>query len=168
MTNQLSAISPSVTIHNGKAVTTSRQVASYFGKQHFHVIEKIKSLDCSAQFLTLNFSRVPFEHNGNQYEEYEMTKDGFVFLVMGFTGKKAAQFKEAYIAEFNRMEVELLSRSQKLNGKIVITIRDGEIYNTETLKEGDYYGPLESFFHIAKRAGYVVIDPDELIKKLNS
>ncbi len=41
-----------------------------------------------------------------------MTKDGFVFLVMGFTGKKAAAFKEAYIAEFNRMEAELCSIPQ--------------------------------------------------------
>lgn len=40
---------------------------------------------------------------------YTMTKDGFVFLIMGFTGKKAAAFKEAYIAEFNRMEAELYS-----------------------------------------------------------
>ncbi len=26
----------------------------------------------------------------------QMTRDGFVFLVMGFTGKEAARFKEAY------------------------------------------------------------------------
>ncbi|OAH95758.1 hypothetical protein AZH52_01600 [Proteus mirabilis] len=38
---------------------------------------------------------------------FQMTKNGFVFLVMGFTGKKAAQFKEAYISEFDRMEAEL-------------------------------------------------------------
>ncbi|MFS1538730.1 MAG: hypothetical protein ACL7BU_08610 [Candidatus Phlomobacter fragariae] len=42
----------------------------------------------------MHFSRVPFEHNGNVYEESEMTKNGFIFLVMGFTDKKAAQFKE--------------------------------------------------------------------------
>ncbi|MGK5614918.1 Rha family transcriptional regulator, partial [Proteus mirabilis] len=39
-------------------------------------------------------------------------KDGFIFLVMGFTGKKAVQFKEAYIAEFNRMEAQLLAPQQ--------------------------------------------------------
>ena len=33
-----------------------------------------------------------------------MTKDGFTFLVMGFTGKKAAKFKELYIRRFNEME----------------------------------------------------------------
>lgn len=33
-----------------------------------------------------------------------MTKDGFTFLVMGYRGKKAAKFKEAYIQRFNAME----------------------------------------------------------------
>ncbi|ACY84441.1 antirepressor protein [Edwardsiella piscicida] len=46
-----------------------------------------------------------------------MTKDGFVFLVMGFTGKKAAAFKEAYIAEFNRMEAQLLQKTTSRNLK---------------------------------------------------
>ncbi|WP_395839891.1 Rha family transcriptional regulator, partial [Edwardsiella tarda] len=47
----------------------------------------------------------------------EMTKDGFVFLVMGFTGKRAAAFKEAYIAEFNRMEAQLLQKTTSRNLK---------------------------------------------------
>ena len=38
-----------------------------------------------------------------------MTKDGFSFLVMGYTGKKAARFKEAYINAFNKMESEIRS-----------------------------------------------------------
>ena len=38
-----------------------------------------------------------------------MTKDGFMFLVMGFTGKKAAQIKEAYINAFNQMSTKLSS-----------------------------------------------------------
>jgi Rha family phage regulatory protein len=35
---------------------------------------------------------------------YQMTKDGFVLLVMGFTGKRALGFKVAYIEAFNAME----------------------------------------------------------------
>ena len=38
---------------------------------------------------------------------YQMTRDGFVFLVMGYTGKKAAQFKEFYIRRFNEMEAQI-------------------------------------------------------------
>ncbi|WP_063657404.1 Rha family transcriptional regulator [Candidatus Arsenophonus triatominarum] len=113
MTLQISAINPKVTVHNGKAITTSQDLADYFGKLHKHVLAKIESLDCSKEFMTANFSAVVVKiqagFNKRDSKAYEMTKDGFVFLVMGFTGKKAAQFKEAYIAEFNRMEAELHS-----------------------------------------------------------
>lgn len=49
-----------------------------------------------------------------------MTKDGFSFLVMGYTGAKAGQFKEQFIAEFNKREMMLksddyiLMRSQQI------------------------------------------------------
>ncbi|QBY41911.1 Rha family transcriptional regulator [Arsenophonus nasoniae] len=114
MTLQLSTITPKVTIHNGKAITTTDDVAHYFGKQHHHVVQKVESLECSEEFITRNFSRMIknvqlAKGATREVVYYEMTKDGFVFLVMGFTGKKAAAFKEAYIAEFNRMEAELHS-----------------------------------------------------------
>lgn len=101
-------VTPNVFIHDGKAVTTSQAVAEYFIKRHDNVIQKLKSLDCSPEFNALNFKAVDYcDAKGEKRPMYEMTKDGFVFLVMGFTGKKAAAFKEAYIAEFNRMEAEL-------------------------------------------------------------
>lgn len=102
---------PQVTIENGRAVTTSLAVALYFKKMHKNVIQKIESLDCSPEFTTANFSAVAVTvqagFNERNSKSYQITKDGFVFLVMGFTGKKAAAFKEAYIAEFNRMEATL-------------------------------------------------------------
>lgn len=106
------ATTPNVSIHHGKAITTTEDVAIYFGKQHHHVVQKLESLDCSKEFTIRNFSRMVKNKpigSGAKREViyYTMTKDGFVFLVMGFTGKKAAAFKEAYIAEFNRMEAEL-------------------------------------------------------------
>lgn len=105
---QLSVPSPIVTIKNHKAITSSLDVASYFNKLHKNVIQKIQSIECSKEFNQLNFKLVDYiDAKGEKRPMYEMTKDGFVFLVMGFTGKKAAQFKEAYIAEFNRMEAEL-------------------------------------------------------------
>lgn len=112
MTLPESTTVPNVSIHQGKATTTTEDVAIYFGKQHHHVVQKLESLDCSKEFTIRNFSRmVKNKSIGSgavrEVVYYEMTKDGFVFLVMGFTGKKAAQFKEAYIAEFNRMEAEL-------------------------------------------------------------
>ncbi|EIK2775112.1 Rha family transcriptional regulator [Salmonella enterica] len=111
MATQLSMIpasKPNVFIHNGKAVTTSRYVADFFRKMHKNVIRAIESLECSPEFTQLNFELSEYtDSTGRKLPMYDMTKDGFVFLVMGFTGKKAAAFKEAYIAEFNRMEAEL-------------------------------------------------------------
>ncbi|ELC9000043.1 Rha family transcriptional regulator [Salmonella enterica] len=108
------ATTPNVYIHDGKAVTTSKAVGEFFRKLHKNVIRAIESLECSPEFTRLNFELSEYtDSTGRKLPMYEMTKDGFVFLVMGFTGKKAAAFKEAYIAEFNRMEAELYSGALK-------------------------------------------------------
>ncbi|OTE59452.1 Rha family phage regulatory protein, partial [Escherichia coli] len=98
---------PEITIANGRAVTSSLAVAEYFRKPHKDVLAKISRLDCSAEFTERNFSPSEYtDSTGRKLPMYQITKNGFVFLVMGFTGKKAAAFKEAYIAEFDRMEKE--------------------------------------------------------------
>lgn len=89
---------------HGEAFTTSRQVAEQFGKDHRNVLRAIRLLDCDEEFTELNFELTDFiDKNGDPRPEYLMTKDGMVFLVMGFTGKKAAQFKLLYIRAFNWM-----------------------------------------------------------------
>lgn len=103
-----------VEARDGKAFTTTHQVATAFGKLHNHVLAKVRVMDCSDQFLTDNFSSVRFEHRGNTYEAFEMTKDGFMFLVMGFTGSKAAAIKEGYITAFNWMAEQLNLSSKTL------------------------------------------------------
>ncbi|MGL6296678.1 MAG: Rha family transcriptional regulator, partial [Plesiomonas sp.] len=96
---------PEVRVFNGQAVTTSIDVADYFGRQHHNVIQRIKNLECSAEFNALNFKAVEYtDLKGEKRPAYQITRDGFAFLAMGFTGKRAAQFKEAYITAFNRME----------------------------------------------------------------
>ena len=108
-----------VEARNGEVFTSTRQVAEAFEKLHNHVIAKVRALECSDQFLTDNFSSVQFEHRGNTYEAFEMTKDGFMFLVMSFTGKKAAAIKEGYIAAFNWMAEQLGLSSKSLVAKAV-------------------------------------------------
>ncbi|WP_406706333.1 Rha family transcriptional regulator [Sodalis sp.] len=170
MTLQTSLASPKVTIHDGKAVTSSKDVADYFGKEHQKVVLKISNLDCSEQFLTRNFWRVQFEHRGNTYEAYEMTKDGFVFLVMGFTGKKAAAFKEAYIAEFNRMEERLHGAVavSSVTNEILLTLQDNKVISSRPIADNEYVASLDTLFEIARRADYLVIHKNDLIKKLGS
>lgn len=100
-----------VAVENEHAVTTSLRVAEVFGKQHYNVMKAIKSLDCSEEFRAVNFnvSKIDYQ-NGNikkQLPMYYITRDGFMFLVMGFTGKTAAKWKEAYIKAFNEMEAKI-------------------------------------------------------------
>ncbi|WP_028988055.1 Rha family transcriptional regulator [Thermicanus aegyptius] len=90
---------------NGIAFCSSRQVAEEFGKEHYNVLRDIENLDCSAEFTALNFEVSKYKDpSGKWNKEYLITKDGFTFLVMGYRGKKAARFKEAYIRRFNEME----------------------------------------------------------------
>ena len=95
-----------VQINNGKAVTSSLQVAEYFGKKHQHVMEKIRTLlaELPSEWGVSNFRQSSyFNVQGKEQPCYEMTKDGFTLLAMGFTGKKAIEFKLNYINAFNTM-----------------------------------------------------------------
>lgn len=101
-----------VKIENSQVVTTSVKIAKIFGKSHAHVLRDIKALECSDSFRESNFGlsyiikQLP--NNGSkQLPMYYITRDGFMFLVMGFTGKTAAKWKEAYIKAFNEMEAKI-------------------------------------------------------------
>ena len=101
-----------VAVENEHAVTTSLRVAEVFGKQHKNVLRDIQNLECSDDFRKLNFEpshiikQLP--NNGSKkLPMYYITRDGFMFLVMGFTGKTAAKWKEAYIKAFNEMEAKI-------------------------------------------------------------
>lgn len=105
-----------VSVIGDQVKTTSLKVAEFFGRQHKNVIQKIESLDCSDEFASANFSahveKIQAGAVRRESKYYEMTKDGFMFLVMGFTGKAAAQIKEAYINAFNKMALALQNKAQ--------------------------------------------------------
>jgi Rha family phage regulatory protein len=109
--------SPIVTIINNHAATTSLDVARVFEKNHQHVTEAIRKLvkEIPNDFELSNFRHIEIiEENANGMKidksYYEMTRDGFTLLAMGFTGKKALQFKLAYIEKFNAMERMILGQ----------------------------------------------------------
>lgn len=95
----------------GALRTTSLKVAEAFGKNHRDVLRKIDGLDCTPEFTSAHFcAHEEMIHAGavkRLSRVVEMDKDGFMFLVMGFTGQKAAQIKEAYINAFNWMAEKL-------------------------------------------------------------
>lgn len=101
---------PSLAVIHGQIKTTSLKIAEHFGKQHCNVIKAIKSMGCSPEFTALHFNecqRINKLANGKPEPYYEITRDGFMFLAMGFTGKEAAKWKEAYINAFNAMAEQI-------------------------------------------------------------
>ncbi|MBF0802916.1 MULTISPECIES: Rha family transcriptional regulator [unclassified Neisseria] len=99
---------PLVRLSGNRLITTSLAVSNHFGKKHAHVLRDIENLDCSDEFRESNFGLSSYTTSQNKkLPMYEITRDGFVFLCMGFTGTQAAQWKEKYIAAFNAMEAEL-------------------------------------------------------------
>ena len=106
---------PNLTIIDGSIKTTSLIVAEHFEKEHKHVLRDIEKLECSDEFRSAHFWTDLFlDSYGREQKCYNLTKNGFMFLVLGFTGKKAAALREAYINEFDRMEGELLKRNNAL------------------------------------------------------
>lgn len=95
-----------VIMHNKQAVTTSLRVAEVFGKDHKHVLETISNLVAEKSAAKF-FAEATYDSRGKQYPMYYMNRDGFTLLAMGFTGKKALQFKIKYIQAFNSMDATL-------------------------------------------------------------
>jgi Rha family phage regulatory protein len=100
-----------------EAVTDSLTVAEYFQKRHDNVLKAIDKLlgGLPKNNETLLFIETTYieEQNGQTYRKYIMTRDGFSLLAMGFTGKKALQWKLKYIEAFNKMEQALTERKQE-------------------------------------------------------
>lgn len=113
--SSLPAVRPvSVEIVNGHATTTSLDIAEHFGKRHDTVLRAIRQLDCSPEYHARNFAEMVVEKqigSGAIRKDpaFRITRDGFTFLAMGFTGAQAARWKEAYIEAFNKLERALVS-----------------------------------------------------------
>lgn len=96
---------------NGELVVSSREVAKNFDKEHRKVVRaienKMKNLTAQKCPVKKLFIESSFNHKGNKYKEYLLTRDGFSFIVMGFTGSRADNWKLKYIEAFNKMEKQL-------------------------------------------------------------
>lgn len=94
----------------GMPVVSSHKISKIFEKEHSKVLRSISKITeaesgLSEKFVEKNFfSNTYKDSTGRRLPEYHLTRDGFVMLVMGFTGRKAMKFKEMYINKFNEME----------------------------------------------------------------
>jgi len=120
----------------GQDVTTTRIVAKVFGKSHDNVLRDIQNLECSPEFSLLNFEESKYINDrGREYPMYLMSKDGFSFLVMGYTGGKAAEFKEKFINEFNKREALLKNDDFILSRALTILNERTKLLEAEVSKK---------------------------------
>lgn len=105
---------PVVFAKDGEAFANSRSVAAFFDKEHRNVLQAIDGLLSAEPDLGLrNFQQGSYTLPGTgsqQHRCFDMNRDGFTLLAMGFTGGKALKWKLRYIDAFNAMEAELRSR----------------------------------------------------------
>jgi len=101
----------------GEPVVSSRYVVKVFKKRHDNLIRSIESIVAGllkieeSEFGVHNFTESSYKDSqGKKQPEYLINRDGFVLLVMGFTGDKAMKFKVEYINRFNEMEKFILTR----------------------------------------------------------
>ena len=117
-------LTPTLKVIEGQAYTTSLDVARHFQKNHKNVLQAIenaldglKSQPADSQieqFARVNFNETSYtDSKGEQRPMYKLTRDGFAFIAMGFTGPQADIWKIRYINAFNQMEAELTRRNLK-------------------------------------------------------
>lgn len=110
-------VAPIVEIVDGIPTVLSTNVGAVFEKRNDNVIRDIEEiLSTLPENRKDNFIETQIERPSNlgrgtvKSKAYRLTRDGFTFLVMGYTGEKAARFKWAYIDEFNRQQALLESQ----------------------------------------------------------
>ena len=80
---------------DGSIFANSLDVARVFEKEHGKVIRSIEDMSERGR---ANFGLTSYTDTFNRTQKmYEMNRDGFTFLVMGFTGEKADNFIKSFV-----------------------------------------------------------------------
>jgi Rha family phage regulatory protein len=110
-----------VAVNDGAIVTDTFQIAEAFGKKHSDVLRAVDGLNCSEDFTRAHFCVAEKINKLGLFEKvqryYQMDFSGFVMVAMSFTGKKAAQVKEAYINAFNWMTAQLKKQRESFESE---------------------------------------------------
>ena len=96
-----------LTDNSNQPVTTSKKIAEVFEKEHRNVLRDIDSLKDVLNFEQMFFETTEPDSYGRHQRVYQINRDGFSLLAMGFTGQKALEWKVKYIEAFNSMEEQL-------------------------------------------------------------
>lgn len=102
-------------------LVNSRDVAAHFEKRHDHVLRDIATLVGSPDLGSQNWFRETsyIDDRGKTWPSFDLTRQGFTLLVMGWTGERAMAFKVRYIQAFDAMELAL-NEDRKVTGTELI------------------------------------------------
>lgn len=100
-----------VNIKDGQAVVSSREISNSFNKEHNDTKKRIREIekDMGGKSHNYFYTSIYRDSINREQEEVLMNRDGFTLLAMGFTGKKALEWKLKYIEAFNEMEKTIKS-----------------------------------------------------------
>ncbi|AXX75109.1 Rha family transcriptional regulator [Limosilactobacillus reuteri] len=129
-----------VIMKNRQAVTTSLQVSVNFKKRHDHILRDVDAMKKDVPNFGEMFSQATTTDSyGRERRIYYMNRDGFSLLAMGFTGKKALQFKLKYIKAFNEMEKKQLKQLNQ-----ALSIEELNLRNRELNFKERWLGEMEA------------------------
>ena len=104
-------------IKDNKILVNSQDVARVYGKQHRNVLRAIKDLLELIPECQLNFELASYSDGQEKNRPmYNMDRQGFSMLVLGFTGAKAKRFTFGYTKAFETMS-KMLEEKPKLTAK---------------------------------------------------
>ena len=110
-----------------KATTNTIQLANHFLKRPSEINRRIALL--SNKGLCRIAPSYYLNQQGKKQKYYELNRDEFLLVVMGFTGSQADQFKADFIKLFNQQETELRQWQQGRLAAIDTTKEaNGQIY----------------------------------------
>lgn len=125
-----------VIIRKDEVVCSSLQISNMFEKNHQHILRDIDKLTVQNRTVKNMFQESSYKaENGQMYRMYYMNRDGFSLLVMGFTGKKALDWKLKYIRAFNEMERQLKERQSIQWQQTRLAAKDMRKLETAEIKE---------------------------------
>ena len=150
---------------NHRVFCTSMDIARVFGKRHDHVLRDIENILNDLREIGTSYELPNFEEvvriskttnpkNGKPVNRkipmYNLTRDGFSLLAMGFTGKKALKWKMSFLNAFNQMERSLYNQFKLSDNKYLIDLMKqiyphlpSEDYRVD-VKITQYLNPKES------------------------
>ncbi|WP_434927157.1 Rha family transcriptional regulator [Shewanella sp. HL-SH2] len=154
-----------VFINGQQTITNSLIVADYFGKLHKNVLRKIDEIlaDAPSEFTSAHFrANVQNQQVGTSQRDlkcYHLTKDGFMFLVMGFTGAKAAELKINFINAFNEAQKRLSRTTHPFERqRMLFTWEAGKIVSSQPIDDNQFVTSREKLVQYIREPRFLSVD----------